>query len=56
MLSTDFFLFSTMTDLYFELMRSDKKADHGVIDLVMADEPGKGYIRRTSLEELRGRL
>ena len=43
-------------DRIMELMRSDKKADHGVIDLVMADEPGKGYIKSTDLEELRGRL
>ena len=43
-------------DRIMELMRSDKKADHGVIDLVEADEPGKGYIQKTDLEELRGRL
>jgi 3-dehydroquinate synthase len=43
-------------DRIMELMRSDKKADHGSIDIVKADEPGKGYIQRTSLEELRGRL
>ncbi len=43
-------------DRIMELMRSDKKADHGSIDFVKADEPGKGYIQRTSLEELRGRL
>ena len=43
-------------DRIMELIRSDKKADHGIIDLVKADEPGKAYIRETSLEELRGRL
>ena len=43
-------------DRMMELMRSDKKAAHGTIDLVLADEPGKAYIKKTSLKELRGRL
>ena len=43
-------------DRIMELIRSDKKADHGVIDLVKVDVPGKGYIQRTNLDELRGRL
>lgn len=39
-----------------ELIRSDKKADHGVIDMVLADDPGKAYIRRMSIDELKGKL
>ena len=39
-----------------ELIRSDKKADHGVIDMVLADEPGKAYIRRMDIDELKGKL
>ena len=43
-------------DRIMELIRNDKKADHGVIDLVLTDEPGKAYIKRVDMEELRGRL
>ena len=43
-------------DRILELIRRDKKADHGLIDIVRVDEPGNGYVERIGIDELRGRL
>ena len=39
-----------------ELMKNDKKTSHGTIDLICVDEPGKGCIKKTSLDELLRRI
>ena len=43
-------------DSIMDLLKNDKKADHGIIKLVVLDEPGKAYVKLTGPDELRGRL
>ena len=38
------------------LIKNDKKADHGRINVVLADEIGKAYIKNIDIEELREKL
>ena len=43
-------------DTVLKLVQKDKKADHGRITVVLAEETGKVYLKDIDLEELRGRL